>query len=207
MNSKMLIFGIAVLSVGLFAMPSTVALLSGQHSFVEYNANSTTISCTGCHGDVAVTGIHTNRTQPVTGTLIVWSSTLADSKDAQCRGCHVPGLVNTNLLIPLNGTVTNLSAINEATVHIAKRATCTNCHDLAYSRLTGSGPDAHRPLNDSAVNANGNITYIQASDRACITCHTQAGISGANFTELIAKANYNTSLSKDADGKWNVTYS
>ncbi len=43
---------IALLGVGLFALPQTVALFAGQHSFVNIDATGNQIDCRKCHGDV-----------------------------------------------------------------------------------------------------------------------------------------------------------
>lgn len=54
MNSKTAIVLIALIGVGLYALPSTSALLfAGQHSFVNIDATGNQIDCVKCHGDVA----------------------------------------------------------------------------------------------------------------------------------------------------------
>lgn len=52
MNKQTAIVLIALLGVGLFALPQTVALFAGQHSFVNIDATGNQIECTKCHGDV-----------------------------------------------------------------------------------------------------------------------------------------------------------
>ena len=52
MNAKLMLVLIAVLGVGLFALPQTVALFSGQHTFVNIDPTGNQIECTKCHGDV-----------------------------------------------------------------------------------------------------------------------------------------------------------
>ncbi len=224
MNSKIMLLSIAVLTVGLFAMPSTVSLISGQHAFIAYNDDNQTLSCVACHADVTVTGVHGNGTS-YTDQLTNYTSNFNESrwlgtagyanweadKGASCRGCHVPGQVNTSLVIPLNSGGGNLT--NVTGVHIAVRAQCTNCHDqAAYGFNSSSNPvEAHRPLQASAENltaGSSNLTYISSNDRACIVCHTWAGISGANFgTSLAEKGNFTTTVSRYDNGSWNVTYS
>lgn len=43
---------IVLLGVGLWALPQTVALFAGQHSFVNIDATGNQIECVKCHGDV-----------------------------------------------------------------------------------------------------------------------------------------------------------
>lgn len=229
MNSKIMLVSIAVLAVGLFAMPSTVSLISGQHQFIAYDKTSDLTACATCHPEVTVTGVHGNGTTYVNlsnGTGYTnysrdWNVSrwlgvagyteykATNDKGATCRGCHVPGQVNTSLRIPLNSNGSNLANISNATAHIAVRARCTNCHDLTADSFNSTGVEAHRPLNEGTVAASGsNITFISGNDRACIVCHTWAGISGANFGAALAeKGNFNTTVSRYTNGSWNVTYS
>ncbi|MGB8218266.1 MAG: hypothetical protein WCE94_13290 [Candidatus Methanoperedens sp.] len=52
MNAKFTLALVALVSVGVFALPSTVALFSGQHSFVNIDATGNQIDCIKCHADV-----------------------------------------------------------------------------------------------------------------------------------------------------------
>jgi len=54
MDRKLAIVLIALVGIGIFALPSTVALFAGQHSFVNIDATGNQIDCIKCHGDVAV---------------------------------------------------------------------------------------------------------------------------------------------------------
>jgi hypothetical protein len=51
MNKKILIV-IALIGIGLWALPSTMSLFAGQHSFVNIDATGNQIDCVKCHGDV-----------------------------------------------------------------------------------------------------------------------------------------------------------
>ena len=52
LNSKFSLALIALVGVGVFALPSTMALFAGQHSFYNIDATGNQIPCTKCHGDV-----------------------------------------------------------------------------------------------------------------------------------------------------------
>ncbi|MCZ7402986.1 MAG: hypothetical protein O8C61_12255 [Candidatus Methanoperedens sp.] len=52
MNAQTTLVLISILGVGLFALPQTTALFSGQHSFVNIDATGNQIDCVKCHGDV-----------------------------------------------------------------------------------------------------------------------------------------------------------
>ncbi len=51
MNKKMILV-IALIGIGLYALPQTMALFAGQHSFVNIDAAGNQIDCVKCHGDV-----------------------------------------------------------------------------------------------------------------------------------------------------------
>ncbi|NQE45753.1 hypothetical protein C5S31_07015 [ANME-1 cluster archaeon GoMg2] len=57
MESKKIAFVlIAVIAIGIFALPSTVSLFSGQHSWydlTDYSTGHTTVPCEKCHADIA----------------------------------------------------------------------------------------------------------------------------------------------------------
>ncbi len=52
MNSKFTLALIALVGIGVFALPSTMALFAGQHSFYNIDATGNQVPCTKCHGDV-----------------------------------------------------------------------------------------------------------------------------------------------------------
>jgi hypothetical protein len=79
MNQKMYLVIIALVGVGLYALPSTVALFAGQHSFTNIDPTGNQIDCGKCHGDVGAELIGTVNTQ--TGTKPPHS-------DMKCEFCH-----------------------------------------------------------------------------------------------------------------------
>ncbi len=52
MNAKFTLALVALVSIGVFALPSTVALFAGQHSFTNIDATGNQIDCIKCHADV-----------------------------------------------------------------------------------------------------------------------------------------------------------
>lgn len=52
MNAKLGLALVALVSVGVFALPSTVALFAGQHGFVNIDPTGNQIDCIKCHGDI-----------------------------------------------------------------------------------------------------------------------------------------------------------
>ncbi len=52
MNRKFNLAIVALIGVGLFALPATMALFAGQHSFYNIDATGNQVPCVKCHGDV-----------------------------------------------------------------------------------------------------------------------------------------------------------
>lgn len=80
MNKKISILLIAFIGIGLYALPSTVALFSGQHDFKNIDATGNQIDCVKCHGDVSAE-ISASGTNVVTGTP-------APHAAFKCEYCH-----------------------------------------------------------------------------------------------------------------------
>ena len=42
----------AVIAIGLFALPGTVAMFGGQHDWYDLNPDGNDVSCEKCHADI-----------------------------------------------------------------------------------------------------------------------------------------------------------
>ncbi len=80
MNAKLSLALIALVGIGVFALPSTMALFAGQHSFYNIDATGNQIPCQKCHGDVKAE-LTTQGYSSVTGTK-------GPHADFQCEYCH-----------------------------------------------------------------------------------------------------------------------
>ena len=80
MNAKLGLALVALVSVGVFALPSTVALFAGQHDFVNIDAQGNQISCVKCHADIQAE-ISAQGTDPATGTK-------SPHANFTCEACH-----------------------------------------------------------------------------------------------------------------------
>ncbi len=116
LNTRIVILLIAVIVVGLFAMPTTLSLFSGQHTFKNATEAASDDSCRKCHEDVyeeyhsSANGVHWKRTA------------LTPDAQFECRECH---------------DVTNISAKYisntniRADAHAATTVSCLACHSAA----------------------------------------------------------------------------
>jgi len=174
MNSKILLLSIAVISVGLFAMPSTLSLFAGQHTF--YNGSS--VNCGKCHLDIITEassqgGNYTHKT------------ILSNTGRAQCAVCHTTGSVSD---VPIGKNTSNagnyiydtktLNVTNNSAVHAAVTVACISCHTNVSTELQGSA-EAHGAFyNASAADSSGNNTNIlTGGNEACVGCHTHIWVN------------------------------
>jgi hypothetical protein len=79
MNQKMYLVIIALVGIGLYALPSTVALFAGQHSFTNIDPTGNQIDCGKCHGDVGA---------ELVGTVNAQTGTKPPHSDMKCEFCH-----------------------------------------------------------------------------------------------------------------------
>ncbi len=187
MKNRSLLLLIAVILVGLFALPNALSLFSGQHSFDK--AGNGTI-CVKCHSDVYAelesSSYHT--------------FTRGGSPEERCKVCHSSGTIS-DTLIPLgngtgkNGTLSIQVGFNVSNgsfryangtirtglvLHAAVTVECVSCH---YA--VNFTDDAHRPFADNASSQ----TWLKGSNEACYGCHTKVNVQ----MTWVRKGGYNYS--------------
>lgn len=133
MNSKILLLSIAVVAIGLFALPSTMSLFSGQHTF--YSGEN--VSCAKCHSDVA---------QELTLSQAHTGASFKTIGGQNCARCHTTseGWNETGMNMsygqwrayPYKGT-TLTGAVN-VTAHAAVTVECLACHGTSAANWNAS---------------------------------------------------------------------
>ena len=195
MNSKVLLLSVAVIAIGLFAMPSTLSLFSGQHTF--YNGSD--VKCEKCHQDIY------NELQ--TG------SSSAHTSLNQCQGCHKTGTL-TNL-VPYNGTGGNITVETNVTgtesAHAAVTMECIACHQGVDEELLGADAAHGKFYQNSSYTANASAglttqnqtaVALKGANTACVGCHTHAVV---NIT-WTRTTGYNMTVDASGNEKWNITF-
>lgn len=165
MNSKVLLLSVAVIAVGLFAMPSTLSLFAGQHTF--YNGSE--VKCDKCHKDIYEE--MTNNPGPF-GASTTHNTTALKA----CEGCHRTGTISG---IPLGNDSTGTFVTNVSTnsaAHAAVTLECTACHTAVPARINGTS-EAHQPYYQQANTSANNMAALNGANEACIGCHTHITIN------------------------------
>jgi hypothetical protein len=193
MNSRILLLAVAVVVIGMFAMPSTLSLFSGQHMF--YNGSS--VNCKKCHADIYDELYASGITPP---------SPHASGNLLRCEACHITGdigLLWGNDVIGISWNA-GVDVRNNSQAHAAVTVECVFCHDLILNDTSGNpqeiqgSQEAHR----SYYNASNQSILLKGGNEACIGCHTHTTIN----VSWRRPAGYNMTASL-ASGSWNLSYS
>ncbi len=186
-TNKIALLAIAVVAIGIFALPSTVSLFSGQHSWYDLNGEGSQVPCMKCHGDIQdemdhdLNGVHEGLDSP---------------------GCDCHRVTGTGVAI---GGATNGTLRPGTTSHAAETIACMICHEnntrtgntSSYPFAGGfkddvyNGTDATVFYNYSGSDGTGGesaahndfITesikdgLMTDSNEACIACHTRIGVN------------------------------
>jgi hypothetical protein len=222
-SSILLLMLIAVIAVGTFALPSSVSLFTGQHTW--YNISNKELPCIKCHADIydeyMMTGAH--------GTLSGGSyNDPGDNPNGACYACH--RVVYSWRENTTGGNITYASGAGTGSTpgkeaHAATTVACMACHEFGnvyggpaaggfedpYARLgiandpvSGmnftyndsthpGGHAAHQGFIEGSINN----TKMEDANEACIACHTAipVKITWTHAYNLEFNATYNASLS------------
>lgn len=181
MNAKIMLLAISIVAVGLFAMPSTLSLLTGQHSFIGGDQYSNGVKCKTCHTNVYTELTATSRPH----------NSLSD-----CRGCHA----GDSVTVPLSAAGSSGVQLGGRTnQHAAKINQCTACHLGVITPITNNA-EAHKPMYSQALDKNS--VGLSGADEACTACHTNAGRASIPFKNSKLKA----SATQAANGAYTISY-
>nr|QNO47292.1 hypothetical protein POPKKDDM_00011 [Methanosarcinales archaeon ANME-2c ERB4] len=189
MKNKILLLSVAVVAIGLFALPSALSMFAGQHSWYD-PTDSGGIPCAKCHflekeelaasggpHSVAYTSL-VNKSMDygsgpgAGGGNTFWGGT--DSVDSRCYGCHQrAGSASSHEF--LNGSWDD----HRDDQHAAIAVWCIDCHPWVVDELS-DGKAAHRWFYDglnATTEPGTDDLALQQPNRACLGCHTHVGVN------------------------------
>ncbi len=212
MKSKIMILGIAVVAIGLVALPQTLALLSGQHNFYDVLSNNvynntgnvnTAIPCAKCHADVYAEFNQPNE-NGTTNLLNQGHLTLQG-----CQGCHMTDGPNPNINGDPNATGTPNANV---TFHAAAAPACISCHSgdagdesmgALNATLIFNGKEEVHTAFANGANTSG---LLKDANEACIACHTHVAvkISWSKAYMMTFNATETVNTSANSSHSWTV---
>jgi hypothetical protein len=212
MNSKVILLSFAVVAVGLFALPSTMSLFSGQHTW--YNGSS--VDCKKCHQDIYEE---------------ISTSEYHESWGVDCVRCHATveawnkSGVNITYGQWKRYSGSTLKGAVNVTAHAAVTVECLACHgysNTSYANKIQGASEAHRDyyyesvsdkdvgdINQTSIYAaygylygmptwyttsNQTVVKLKGTNTACIGCHTHSrvNITWRRSVGYGLSVNYNT---------------
>ena len=228
MKTSIVLLFIAVLVIGIFALPSTVALFSGQHSWYDLSesidgaSGRNNVPCEKCHGDISAEMTHSD------------NGAHRDFTCAMCHRAYFTGYtyarghyyIGTPEYPPTPGQEAHAASTVECmdchaaydlpmmnpphTLDREYGGRCGHCHQGGYSpgfiaaggfNLTPYAADTGtKAAHKKFVNDSINESLMDGANEACIACHTRIGvnISWTKSTTL------NFNASENQDGVWSI---
>ncbi|MBC8521911.1 MAG: hypothetical protein ISS94_01460 [Candidatus Syntrophoarchaeum sp.] len=208
-GNKMVLMTIAAVAVGIFALPSTVSLFTGQHNWYSIGGGANELPCIKCHADVYEEFLRTDA-----------HSTLDNSSNGRpseaCYKCH-----RTNKSITYaRGNVSGGTWQIGEEAHAASTVACMLCHQDNNSAWTdvdtpfagGFGNMSYKsPFNytnpdvtdagtaaahDEFIKGAINNSLMEDANEACIACHTHipVKINWKHAYNIEFNATYNESI-------------
>ncbi|MGB2841769.1 MAG: multiheme c-type cytochrome [Halobacteriota archaeon] len=212
-GNKMVLMAIAVVAVGMFALPSTVSLFTGQHTWYDINA-SKYLPCEKCHAEIydefALSKVHGT----LTGNTSGWVDT--SNVTAGCYGCHRTS--QTGYTYAKGG---GSGALPGKEAHAASTVACMVCHDFnntagypnaggfnittsiynyTYGENYTGEAAAHNKFIERAIEEN----VMEDANAACIACHTYIPVK-INWTHRFS-LEFDCIPEFDLDGVVNTTH-
>jgi len=128
-SSSLILMGIAVVAVGMFALPSTVSLFSGQHAWYNISYGEK-LPCIKCHADIYDEYLMSH----VHGSLSGSGNTTpqgGSAANAACYACHRAVYTNRTSITYASGDDAGSTPGEEA--HAASTVACMACHEFNAS--------------------------------------------------------------------------
>ena len=194
-TQKLALLALAVVVVGIFALPSTLSLFAGQHVWYDIGDEGNQVPCKKCHADVyeefLLSGVHKTLAEGSDAN----SSFLGTgyNVDTACGACHRVNLSEIGWTFG-SGDTDGSTPGKEA--HAAAVISCMVCHQLnntgGYPGAGGfnvSSFDVTTPyMYDNNTNPGAEAAHnafiaeaikddtLKDSNEACIACHTYIAV-------------------------------
>jgi len=152
MSGKIALAAMAIVAIGIFALPSTISVFGGLHTWYDLGVRSGKyMPCIKCHADVYEEYAVMARTHAPHWTLKGYDPNKA------CYACH-----RARQIQYAEGG--GFGATPGEQAHAASTIACLECHEFKNNDVHNK----HRTYVQAAANYN----LMESSNEACIACHT-----------------------------------
>jgi hypothetical protein len=159
-NPRIALLMVAIIVVGLFVLPETIALFTGQHDFYDTTTVGNGVNCLKCHADIR------DELNRVSAVNTYHRFGFDDAR--MCEACHMTTAPAKEGLVQGPG----------GQFHAAAAPACLDCHNgtgpglSAMEIITGT-EEVHKAF----ANESGKSKLLKGSNEACISCHTHIGVN------------------------------
>ena len=214
-TKKMILLLMIVLSLGIVALPASMSLFAGQHTWYNLGAEGNQVPCVKCHADVA-DELDAGQPPSPHKKLIV-----DDINDA-CEACHRSNLTGYTYA---SGDTSGATPGKEA--HAASTVACMECHEYGHDEYPYDYPWAggfdnmtnssfNYDSGDPSIGTNashhafiqGAITegsLLEDSSEACVACHTTTNVTIHFNVTTGMTIEVNNTIISDSSACWNMT--
>ncbi|MDY6960221.1 MAG: hypothetical protein SVK08_13800, partial [Halobacteriota archaeon] len=134
-DSKIILLLVAVLAIGLFALPSAVAMFGGQHEWYELGAGGNQVPCKKCHANI------------YDEMYSMPAGVGAPHRTYPCAHCHrISGFGENNGSGYTYASGNGAGSTPGEDAHAASSVECMDCHDINY--MFTRGPITKGPASD-----------------------------------------------------------
>jgi hypothetical protein len=215
-SGKVALLLVATIAIGIFALPSTVSLFSGQHTWYDLSAGPNDVPCEKCHAEIedemqsGDNGAHRNVTCAMCHrtpfTNYTYGSGYGSSSTAG-REAHAAATVEC---MHCHGILQDFGVWTHYTDPEYPVEQCTKCHWASFNPdfISAGGFGLNTTSTDTGEKAAHkkfvldamNNSLMEGANEACIACHTRIGV---NITWT--KNEYlDFQASEDAAGNWSI---
>ncbi len=191
-NQRIVLLGIAIVAIGLFILPETIAMFLGQHDFYDTTTAGNGVNCLKCHGDVRD---ELNRASEVNKY-----HRFGYDDARMCEACHMTSAPEIEGLVQGPG----------GQFHAAAAPACMDCHTnqtvgnvtakSALEIINGS-EEVHRAF----ANESSKSKFLKGANEACISCHTHIGVNITWTKATTIEFDSKEVVLSDGSHYWNVT--
>ena len=188
-NQRIVLLGIAIVAIGLFILPETIAMFVGQHDFYDTTGVGNQVNCLKCHGDV--------RDELNRASAVNTYHRFGYDDARMCEDCHMTTAPQSK-----EGLVQGPGG----QFHAAAAPACIDCHDgtgpgLGALEIITGPEEVHRAF----VNESNKSKFLKGANEACISCHTHIGVNITWTKATTIEFDSEEVVLPDGSHYWNVT--
>ncbi|MFZ2071133.1 MAG: hypothetical protein WAV32_06005 [Halobacteriota archaeon] len=222
-SKKIVLMAVAVVAIGTFALPSTVSLFSGQHTWYNLGGGANEVPCEKCHAEIGDemlsgdNGAHRQLTCAMCHRTIFTKYTYGSGEGTGSKPGKEAHAASTIECMDCHGIYHDWGVVWNHYTDPEYIGQCMKCHQGGWSDFISAGgfgiEDPMNPGHNTTDSDTGekaahkkfvldamNNSLMEGANEACIACHTRIGVNITwtknEYLEFTAE--------EDAAGNWTI---